>query len=278
MTETPILLPRSQRGLGHLVRDWAAGTPTIRHLLGGGRQDWRPVDWSAYVDQVRDQRQTQRCVGAARARVLHCLAQRQAFGRPNPGAVPYPSEQGIYSLARQETSEPGAPLLDVGSSPSAADEALARDVGVPMERDWDPPDEQVNERVPVEVLARAIPYKLAQHYVFDSGGAQRVDDSCQALSQHGPFTCAIPVGDEYDRGDTGEAIMPAQNVLAFHCVALMGWRPKPGRDSTRQFLNCGSFGAGWSRGGWAWLDESVLQDPRAIDFSVPTLLLNWVRP
>jgi hypothetical protein len=215
--------------------------------------------------------------------VLHILAQKEKFGSANPSAVPYPSEQGIYSLAREELlPDSGGALTDVGSSPSAADEALSLDVGVPLERDFDPPDTDINEEVPVDVLAKAIPIKMTGYYLIDSGGSQRVDDACAALSQYGPFTCAISVGPNYEAASAANNVVmangPKDPIYGGHCVAIVGWRLATVNGATRrQFLNPGSWGTTWGQAGYAWLDEGVLADDSSSDFSVPTVVTNWVQ-
>jgi hypothetical protein len=262
--------------MGHVPRPYSTAALTIRHLLGAGRMGAdAPIDWSEYVDHVRDQGQIQKCVGMAKARCLHILAQKLKFGRPNPGAVPYPSEDGIYKLAREASGDlANGGLQDVGSSPSAADEALSTDVGVPLERDAPPNDQTINQPLDVEVLARAIAIKMTGFYLITSDGSSRVDDACQALSQHGPFAMAIPVGDEYESCNSQAPVFaPQGKVYGGHAISIVGWRAV---GSRRQFLNVGSWNTGWGFGGYAWLDESVLSDPRASDFSIPTLVTNWV--
>lgn len=276
-----ILTPNLKKGMGHVPRPYAPGTPGIRGLLGAVRAiDIKPVDWSAYVDHIRDQAQTSRCVGAARARVTHIRAQIQQFGRPNPTAVPYPSERGIYTGAREIVRESASdPLVDEGSSPSAADEFMsAESVGIPLEKDWPEDDAEINEPLTAEALAHATAIKQLQHYVLTSAGGQRVDDVCNVLCKYGPLSIAIPVGPEYERasGDTSKKpVMPASSVYGGHCIALVGWRFVPGSQSRREFLNPGSWGTTFGQGGYVWLDESVLADPRATDFVVSELVTNW---
>jgi hypothetical protein len=260
--------------MGHIPRPWKPGTPTLRTLLGARRFGMAgSADWSAYVDQIRNQMSTERCVGAAHARTIHIRAQFQKFGAANPSGVPYPSERGIYSLAREEVREsPDEALVDQGSSPSAADEALSKDIGVPLERDFPEDDSQINQVVPVDVLANALSIKMTGYYLIDSDGSQRVDDACQALISYSPFNCAIPVGPEYEGCNSEAPVMPATSVYGGHDIAIVGFRIVGGK---RQFLNPGSWGGGWGFGGYAWLDESVISDPRASDFSVPTLLNDY---
>lgn len=228
------------------------------------------ASWSDYVDQIRNQNQTQRCVGAAHARTIHIRAQIQKYGTPNPTGIPYPSEIGCYSLARELVlTSADEVLVDEGSSPSACDEALSTVVGVPLERDFPDDDANINERVPVDVLAKAMAIKMTGYYLIDSDGSSRVDDACQALIEHGPFNMAIAVGPEYDDCDSDAPVMMASKVFGYHDIAITEFRIVNGR---RQFKNPGSWGTGWAAGGWAWLDEGVLSDPRSSDFSVPTLL------
>jgi hypothetical protein len=274
----PGLTPKRQKGMGHIAKAYPSIALTIRHLLGAiGAQPLMPVSWSDYVGPILDQLQTQRCVGFARARVYHILAQRQRFGRANPGGVPYPSGTGIYTLAREQGGM--NPLVDIGSSPADADEACAGEVGVPLERDWSSTDSsKVNAPIPVEVLARAMQIKLSAYYRIDSSGSQRVTDACQTLTQHGPFTMAIPVGPEYEECASDAPVMACSldKPYGMHDIPLTEWRYDPNGTGRRQFKSPGSWGTYFGFGGWAWLDESVLADPRAIDFTAPTVITNWV--
>lgn len=269
-----ILTPRGY-GLGHRPGPYPPGTRSTKQLFGAARPGGPgSADLSGYVDQIRDQAQTQRCVGAGRARVLHIQAQVQKFSAPNPSGVPYPSEQGIYSLGREEEAADGQqPLTDTGSIPALADQALCRDIGVPLERDFNPADSDIDQRVPVDVLARALAIKMTGYFVIDSDPTHRVDDVCQALTNRHALTICIQVGDEYESCHSEQPVVAAQGrTYGGHCIALVGWRVVNGR---RQFLNPGSWGYGWGFGGWAWLDESVISDPRTTDLVVPTAVVDW---
>jgi hypothetical protein len=266
--------PKKGFHMGHVPRAWKPGTALLRALLGARRPGMPgSASWSDYVDFIRDQKQTERCVGAAHARTLHIRAQIQKFAAPNPSAVPYPSERGIYSLAREEVREGDEALVDEGSSPSAADEALSKDIGVPLERDFPEDDANINEVVPADVLANALAIKMTGYHLIDSSGSARVDDVCQTLVSYGPFNCAIPVGPEYEGCDSDTPVMPASTVYGGHDIVITEFKIVNGR---RLFHNPGSWDPNqFGNDGWAWLDESVLSDPRASDFSVPTLVTDF---
>lgn len=222
------------------------------------------ADLSAYVDYIRDQNPTEQCVGMGLARNVHVAAQFAKFGCANPGAMPYPSSQGIYDLAREE--EGTGPLVDEGSSPGLALQALLQDVGVPLERDWPIDPAKINTFLPVDVLAKSIAMKVTAAYAIDSQSTQRSDDCAQALLANHAFTIAIQVGDAYEScsSETPVTAIPA-NVQSFggHDIPIVGFKTVNGR---RQWLSPGSWGTGWGFGGWAWLDDSVITTASSADF------------
>jgi hypothetical protein len=262
-----LVTPNRSFGMGHKSRPMPASVLSTRHLFGAARANLAAsADLSAYVDRIRDQGQTSRCVGMSLARVCHVDAQFQKFGAPNPPQVPYPSDLGIYDLAREEEDE-GA-LVDEGSSPGLALQALDKDIGVPLERDWPADDSKINQPLPVDVLARAIAMKVTAAYTIDSAGSQRSDDCASALIAGRAISIAIQVGDNYEMCNSDTPVL-AQNrgdkIYGGHDITLVGFRTVNGR---RQWRNPGSWGTGWAAGGWAWLDDSVITDPTASDFIV----------
>jgi hypothetical protein len=267
----PLLItPKRGFGMGHKVGPMPKGTLSTRHLFGAVRPRMVPsVDMSAYVDQVRNQLQTSQCVGMSLARVCHIQAQVQKFGTPNPGAMPYPSSQGIYDLARQEDGQD--PLVDEGSVPGSALTALQQDVGVPLDRDWPIDQDAINTPMPVDLLARALAMKVTGSFTIDSDGSSRSDACAQALAQNHAISLAIQVGDSYEDCDSQTpvvAIPAGGKVYGGHDITLVGFRVVNGR---RQWLNVGSWGTGWGFGGYAWLDDGVITDPTASDFIVVTV-------
>ena len=122
--------------LGHRPGPLPEGTLSTRHLFGARRFGLAGnVDLSAYVNRIRNQTTLQACVGMTFARIVHVQGQRQKFGAPNPGAIAYPSELGIYALAREEELvQADDQLQDGGSVPGLALQALRQNVGVPLER------------------------------------------------------------------------------------------------------------------------------------------------
>jgi papain like protease len=267
--KTLLVTPNRGFGMGHKVAPMPAHVLPARHLFGATRAQLALAwDLSAYVDKIRDQHQTSKCVGMSLARTCHVDAQFQKFGAPNPGQMPYPSEMGIYDLAREEEDQ-GA-LVDEGSSPGLALQALNRDIGVPLERDWPADDSKINDPLPVDALARALAMKVTAAYTIDSAGQQRSDDCAAALIANRAISMAIQVGDNYESCNSDKPVL-AQNqgdkIYGGHDITLVGYRTVNGR---RQWLNPGSWGSttGFGFGGWAWLDDGVITDPTASDFIV----------
>lgn len=249
--------------MGH--KDSPLDLPSTKQLFGARRMNLQGnADFSKYVDRVRDQGQLSCCVGMAFARVLHVRGQMERFKAPNPLGVAYPSELGIYALAREEEAD--GPLVDEGSSPSLALQALQQDVGVPLERDWPFKPEEVNELLPADVIAKAMALKVTEAYAVDSEGENRVDDCMQALLEGYPFEMAIQVGNNYENCTSQKPVMPETGTIyGGHSISIVGCKTVNGR---RLFLNVGSWGPKFGFGGYAWLDESVIVDPRTSNIIV----------
>jgi hypothetical protein len=263
-----VVTPRG-RGMGHLDGPLPAAVRSFKHHFGAIRPGGGAgADWSAFVAAIRDQKTIGCCVGMAQARNIHIAAQKQEFGAPNPGAVPYASEIGIYDLAREEELISASDqLVDEGSVPGLALQALQGDVGVPLDRDWPFDVSKVNVKLPAEVLANALSYKVADCYEIDTDpGPARADALVQVLDAGHVSSMAFPVGDEYENCSSDAPVMPAAGTIyGGHDVSLVGYRIVGGR---RQFKSPGSWGVGFGFGGWVWFDESVITDPRASDFIV----------
>jgi len=262
--------------MGHRPGPLPPIVETTKKLFGARRSGLSGnADLSAYVQNIRDQAQTQRCVGAANARVMHVCAQKLQFGAPNFD-VPYPSECGLYTLALEEERFADTPMSDQGSIPGLLVQAVTKDVGVPLERDYPEVDQYPNGVVPdmpAEVLAKALAMKVAAVHTIDSDGTNRVDDAVQTLLEGFAFSMAIPVGSQYENCNSETPVGPAQGtIFGGHDLAILGVKTVNGR---RLFLNAGSWGPTFGFGGWVWLDESVLSDPRASDFLVWTAVPNF---
>ena len=266
----PALTPTLGRGMGHKPGTvLPASVGSTKKLFGARRSGLSGnVDFSNFVASIRDQAQTSRCVGAANARIINVRAQQLRGNGPDP-TVPYPSERGLYSLAREE-DRPTAqtPLVDQGSNVGFLLQAVLRDVGVPLERDFPEDDANINQEVPADVLAKAISTKVQSAHTIDSEGTARADDAVQSLLEGFCFSMAIPVGDGYESANSQSPVVaPAAGatLYGYHDVAIVGVKTVNGR---RLFLNPGSWGSSFGFNGYVWLDESVLEDPRASDFVV----------
>jgi hypothetical protein len=265
----PRLTPRLNRGMGHRPGAMPANVQPTRRLFGAARPGVTgEADLSAYVFSIRDQAQTSRCVGAANARIINVVAQRMKSGAPD-ASVPYPSERGLYSLAREEEGGPDLPLVDQGSIPGMLVQAVTKDVGVPLERDFPEDDSQINQKVPPDVLAKALSVKVTAAHTIDSTGEQRVADACQTLVEGFPFSVAISVGATYENANSDVPVVAETGtVFGGHDVAIVGFKKLA--NGRTIFRNPGSWGTGFGVGGWVWLDESVLTDPRTSDFVIMT--------
>jgi hypothetical protein len=268
---SPILTPVLKRGMGHRPGPMPAAVQSTRQLFGAVRPGAAvsgQADLSGFVFSIRDQAQTSRCVGAANARIINIGAQQMQYKAPN-ATVPYPSERGLYSLAREEESPPGVALVDQGSIPAMLVQAVSKDIGIPLEKDFPEDDAQINQRVPPDVLAKALSCKVSAVHTIDSAAEQRVADCCQALLEGFAFSMAIAVGANYE-GCNSDAPVVAEtgSIYGGHDVAIVGFRKLS--NGRTIFRNPGSWGTTFGVGGWVWLDESVITDPRTSNLIVIT--------
>lgn len=269
--------PKLGKGMGHKpggVWDRTKNPYTTRHLFGATRpgSGTSSADLSAYIDRIRDQTSFSCCVGMANARIVHITAQVLAFGKPNPGAMPYPAEMGIYGLAREEDGED--PLTDDGSQPAQAINALQNDIGVPLERDFPFSAENINRVVPPDVLAKALAVKVEQAYLIDSEGTDAVNAACQALENNRAVAIAIQVGQNYEGATAANpVVMPETGqIYGGHDVTLVGYRIVNGR---RQFLNASSWGTEYGLSGYVWLDEGWVSESATSDRYVVDVVPNF---
>ncbi len=277
-----VVSPNLGKGMGHRFGPLPDTVQSYKLRFGAARPGGGTgADFSPYVDAIRDQGQIGKCVGMAQARNVHVAAQKQQFGRPNPAAVPYPSEDAIYALAREEElTGPDDLIDDSGSIPGLALQALQGDIGVPLERDWvavvgqvgDPAN--VTHKCPAEVLARALSMKVQACYEVDaSPGAARRDALVQVFDAGHVMSMAFPVGDEYESCNSETPVGPvAGTIYGGHDVSLLGYKVVNGRVL---FLSPGSWGTGFGFNGWVWFDEATITDPRAGDFVVMMVMPNF---
>jgi hypothetical protein len=268
-------LTPSGRGMGHKDRTVELRPGVLRSFkqhFGAARQGGgNGADFSAFVDRIRNQTSLSCCVGMGQARIIHVEAQLQIFGGPNPSAVPYPAELGIYGGAREEEFVDGTQTLtDDGSNPALALQFLQSDVGVPLERDWPFDESKVNEKLPAEVLANALSYKVQNCYEIDSDPSYRPDNLVQIFDSGHLSSMAFPVGDEYENCNSEAPVMPVKGqIYGGHDVPLVGYRQVPVNGTMRrQFKSTGSWGTSFGFGGYNWFDESTIADSRASDFIV----------
>jgi hypothetical protein len=208
-------------------------------------------DTIAQIDHVRDQGGTNSCVAFAMCRAAHTTA--HLLGTP---MREYPSALLIYAIARLYGGVPGQPLVDFGSYPSAAEEAVKR-WGFCPERLWPFVDDgqRVNRLPDLYAMHQAADHVLTGTYeVFEEGGS-RLTAIAQQLAQRHIVTCAVEVDKAFEQANGVEPIdAPSGPSLGKHAICLCGYR----RAETGEFdfLVCNSWGIGWGNGGFGWINAN----------------------
>lgn len=252
--------PSLPRGLGHKMpeapdpRDYRIGS-----MLGALRGTAPEVMTLAeMVPEVRDQGQTQSCVGHAvnSALELRLLKLGVRF-RGSPLAA--------YTIGRmlgkQDLDET---LKDEGSYASLVFKGL-REWGVPADWEWQLGAEDVNEELPLDVLQGASRHRVQAWYRVDAPGRGRIDQLTQALGQGYPIAFAADVDRAFldvGRKDSLVKAFGAERVGG-HMMCIVGYTTTKGE---RVFRVLNSWGTGWGDAGLCWMTEAAILDASAGDF------------
>ena len=230
-----------RHGLGHLRdpkddRDWK-----IDKLLGAAASTSDAIDWSQFVDHVRDQGQTESCVGQAFARAVHLRA--AIAGSP----IAFPSALAIYAFARD------IPLQDQGCYPRMAAAGLTQ-MGVVSESRWPFDANQVNDEPPLDVAQHGADTSVAidGYYRIDSSGAQRSADVRQALAAGYPVPFAQEIGDDFENYAGGVLDVHGGPILGGHMTCLVGFTPD-------YLIAINSWGPTWGESGFYRITDARLQ-------------------
>jgi C1A family cysteine protease len=164
-----------------------------------------------------------------------------------------------------ERNARGQLLQDEGTQPRLAMTGI-RSWGVPPESAWPFVEANVNTEPPMDVLARASAFKLANWYRIDAQGNGRIDDVCQALAAKHPIILGVEVDDAFENYQRGQVLTaPTSQTYGGHMLCLVGYRTVNG---VKQFRGVNSWGTGWGDRGLFWADSAWLTDPRAGDLYV----------
>lgn len=204
-------------------------------------------DAQIYADQTppaKWQAESESCVAFTMARIAHLRATLQGL------QAVYPSELFIYALARLMEA-PEAPLVDSGSMPYFAAQALAR-VGFCPEDVWPFDESKVNEVPPWDAVKASIGHKLDGWYLIDASGAERCRQMRVALAAGYPVGIALEVTEAFEQFNGAGAFADANGpFVGGHYVSVIGYEPG-------QFLIRNSWGTSWGSGGDAWLADSYV--------------------
>lgn len=237
------------RGRGHLPNPADARDYKLNPLIGAVSAP-ASIDYTKYIDQVRDQLQTDCCVAEALARALHIKRQLQGAISPK-----YPSVQATYAMAR-DFSNPGQPLVDGGTYPRNACRALQL-VGVCSE-DVMPFDPATINAQPSWMQLRAgIDSKLSAYYAIDPTNTLATALR-QAMAAGYIPNIALLVGSDFSNF-TGSGIMTSLGAsTGGHMLCCAGY------DSASIWI-VNSWGTTWGNGGLARIADSVVNGPCCTD-------------
>lgn len=235
----PKLTPNKKFGMGHIPpKAWPTGhTFSVRHLFGASNatypsSEMRMLD---FVDRIRNQQRSSACVGFANARVIHVRAQALLADHPDKWVPEYPSELGIYDMAREEDLYgPEGVLFDMGSDPALAIQALEKR-GVPRESSLPFPECDATgnpidprafaTRMPFDVLEEAADYKVTGVGLLDGDDPNQVaNDSKVLLSSFQPFAIAIQVDEAFENYDGTKVLGPPQgHIYGGHDICILAY-------------------------------------------------------
>lgn len=219
------------------------------------------VDFTNLVDHVRDQGQTNSCVGQALCRIAHVRAQIQGL------SPEFPSALAAYTMGREAEmpSDPETALVDEGSIPRFVCQAMTKTGFVP-ESAWPLDPSKVNTVLPWDVMQRGIDHKLGGYYALPDDGPSRPQAIRQALAEGYPVAVALLVDQAFEEF-TGAGTISALSgpVKGGHDVPILGYRPGA-------FYILNSWGSTWGYGGGAWVSDNVIAADRCMDATAVTVV------
>jgi hypothetical protein len=229
--------------------------------LGAPRGLPGEVSLQSFVRRVNNQGQTESCVGQALTKGIDTRLRKMGLN------VPEPSAQACYTLAREEETPKGQPLEDNGSIAGDAFKAM-KNLGCPREMVWPLNPAVINERLSWDVLQDASRFLVLDPYRMNEEGASRSDAIANALTQGFPVVFAQQIDNKFFDYTGGTIQLFDPDVAGGHMMCIMGFRPSPGAAGGREFLVINSWGEDWGEGGYCWMHERILADPRSDEFYV----------
>lgn len=244
--------------LKHFDRNFAA------RFSGGGTAPLmaQNVDFTQYIDHIRDQQTTNACVGFAMTRAAHIRAQIMGIPMTHPSPVP------PYTAARSMDFPEPDPLIDIGCRPRACALALSdpdRCALVP-ESIYPFMAHTINRRLPMHIFKEADGARF-HYYRIAGDGSTRLDQVMRAMTLGHPVVFAIAT-DEAFQDYAGGLYRPEGKDTGSHMMCLVGY-------GAGCFVAVNSWGKFWGDNGLVRIPPDILgsalrcYDFMAIDFVEP---------
>ena len=243
------------RSHGYVPDDPGHVVTHVRHLLDriGAPQRTPPAVDFAWADQIEDQSISESCVSWRIKCAIETLFRR--LGNPLPPLSGY----SLWTWTRMIDS-PGAPLLNVGCSPSVAFRAL-HEWGIATREAWPEYPATMNDSPTLEKRCFALGFKFDGDYTIAADSrAEMVDLLRRTLTALVPVTFAIHDGPAFS-AYRGGLYMP-EDGAPNHYVGLSGYRTESDGSTTFRLVN--QWGKMWGDGGYAWVPESAVDGWEAI--------------
>ena len=258
------------RGNGYVPDVYDSRDLNVDELGFGAAPPTDEINHSAFCPPVRDQLDTNSCVGQSVASaIFSTLRHREAFS-PVFLESELTSVLFTYALARHQHQRPTVPLKDVGTYIRAAVKGLRR-FGAPPEEawpfephrlEWGMRDgervriERIQARPPLSAIRQGRSRKGPGGYYRVMGTSQRYLDQLDAALHAGLFpVLGLLITREFQlhQGETLDAM--SGSPVGGHAFMLAGMRKQGG---ARYYLKWGSWGTGWGKDGATWIHEDLI--------------------
>lgn len=221
------------RKYGHIRDDNRRRSPSLMKLVKATTLP-TTVDLSKYVEAIHDQGQVSCCVGMATARAIDMRA--KIVGISNE---PYPSELGIYAIARIVARRNAKQaLVDEGCMPADAAQGIAL-WGIEPEGAWPFDEAAVNLVPPLDVFIKSAAYHVQGFYAIESTGDQLCADIRQALAAGYPISFGQQVDQKFEDYVSGVMGPNTGPSLGGHMTNIVGYEPG------NVFICLNSWGPAW---------------------------------